>query len=215
MSNQTRQRSGRSDLAALVKVLLLGAALVAAWWLAFSSPALHTEPSSDDEHAEPVAQATGAAPTQPLPKAAESAQPQPKAAASVQPSAAQAPQPPAAAPDPAPGQAAAVPMRQGPVEELSQRFASESRGSTSEQDDARVRAAFGDPSIPSSMLQHVECRRSVCRVQLRWSAEHDASYVMGLTAAVGTFSAPVGIEGAGEPDAQGMRSLVVYFGVTH
>jgi hypothetical protein len=106
---------------------------------------------------------------------------------------------------------AAVPQRQGPVEELSQRFASESRGDSSEREDARVKAAFVDPQIPSSLLENVECRRSVCRLQLRWSPQHDPGYVLGLTRAVGSFSAPLGIEEPGPADANGLRPLVVFF----
>jgi hypothetical protein len=96
---------------------------------------------------------------------------------------------------------------------LAKRFAGESRGADSDKEDARVRAAFSDPAIPAGMLHSVECRRSACRVELRWSAEHDAAYVLGLTRAVGSFSVPVGIEGAGAPDREGARPLVLYFGL--
>jgi hypothetical protein len=113
----------------------------------------------------------------------------------------------AAAPD---QPSALAPKTQGPVAELSQRFAGESRGPDSEQDEARIRAAFVDPTIPPTLLRSVECRRSVCRTELRWSEEHRAGYVLGLTRAVGDFAVPVGIEGAGPIDTDGLRPVVVY-----
>lgn len=122
---------------------------------------------------------------------------------------------PGEATTPAKAATAVVPTRQGPVDELAKRFAGESRGDSSTEQDARVRAAFVDPAIPPEMLHSVECRRSVCRAELRWTAQHDVGYVLGLTRAVGSLSAPLGIEAPGAPDDSGARPLVVYFGLTH
>jgi hypothetical protein len=199
----------QANVSLLWKLTLGAAVLLAIWWLAVSSP---TPPSEVPESAAaaadvpvaPAARAEAAAQTTPAPPAVDPAR--------------EPTQPPSAAPAAAPAQPSAapsapVPQKQGPVEELSRRFAGESRGSSSEQDEGRVRAAFTHPEIPASVLRRVECRRSVCRADLRWSADHDAAYVLGLTHAVGTFSAPVGFEAAGDADADGHRPLVVYFGL--
>lgn len=192
----------------LAKLALLGAALLAIWWLAVSSP----ESPSD---AEDFAAAGSAAPVQ-----AARAEPPAAATEAAEPAAEAKPEPPSAANTPAPDRAkpvvnALLPQRQGPVDELSKTFASESRGEGSAPEEARVKEAFVDPQIAKALLHSAECRRSVCRLELRWSAERDPGYVLGLTKAVGSFSAPLGVEEPGPADAQGQRPLVVYFGLTH
>jgi hypothetical protein len=107
----------------------------------------------------------------------------------------------------------APPQSQGPFAELQQRFASESRGPSSPDAEAHIRAAFTDPAIATQTLHNVECKHSVCRAELRWSHEHNAGYVLGLTRAVGKFVVPVGIESAGPPEADGYRRVVVYIGL--
>jgi hypothetical protein len=188
-----------------VKMALLALALIAVWWMAMSPSAAPYEPAAESGSDAPPAEYTVRPPE---------AQPAPPVTAQIeQPAPVQEPSAPSAAPEPAPEPAPSVnvPMRQGPVPELSLRFAAESRGASSEQDEARVRSAFDDPAIPAALLDSVECRRGVCRTVLRWSPERDAAYVLGLTKAVGSFSAPLAIEGAGAPDADGVSPVVVYF----
>jgi hypothetical protein len=218
-SSTPRSRlAGASTLSGLLKLALFAVALFAIWWLAMSSPEqpLEAADGAAGEHAEPTpapAPPAAAAPSQPklVPAYAPPAAEQP-AAPAAPPPAAEPTAAPAAPAAPAPPEVP-VPQRQGPVEELTQRFAGESRGPSSEQDEARVRTAFNDPAVPTTTLHRVECRRTVCRAELRWSPQQDAPYVLGLTKAVGSFSAPLGIEGAGPPDADGQRPLVVYFGL--
>jgi hypothetical protein len=195
----------------LAKLALLGAALLAIWWLAVSSP---ESPSDDEEFA--AAESGAAAPVQ---AAAEPTPAEPPAAATEGAEPGHVPPPPTAASTPAPDRAkpvvnALLPQRQGPVAELSKTFASESRGEGSAPEEARVKEAFVDPQIAKALLHSAECRRSVCRLELRWSPERDPGYVLGLTKAVGNFSAPLGVEEPGPADAQGQRPLVVYFGLS-
>lgn len=194
-----------------VKVGALLLALIAVWWLAMSPLPAPREPAA--------VSGSGALPIRAVaPVAGQAA----VVAHAEQPPAAPAEQPSAPAQEaPTPTQALSnmkphetPPMRQGPVEELAKRFAGESRGETSDADDKRIREAFTDPTIPPELLHGAECRRSVCRVELRWSPQTDVAYVLGLTRAVGSFSAALGIEGAGEPDSSGVRPLIVYFSLT-
>ena len=194
----------------LAKLAALGAALLAIWWLAMSAP---EDPSEVEDFA---AAGAPASPTREEPAEAPRDEP-PKAEKAAQPS---EPVAPAAAPaDPAapdrakPTVIAVLPQRQGPVDELSNTFASESRGEGSAPEEARVKEAFVDPQIAKALLHSVECRRSVCRLELRWSPERDPGYVLGLTKAVGNFSSPLGVDEPGPADAQGQRPLVVYFGL--
>jgi hypothetical protein len=198
----------------LAKLAALGAVLLAIWWLAVSSP---EDPTEAEDFA---AAGAPAAPSAPEPAQAPAAHTQPPKAEEAagppgEPAAAD-PAAPAPTPDRAkPTVNAVLPQRQGPVDELSNTFASESRGEGSAPEEARVKEAFVDPQIPKALLHSVECRRSVCRLELRWSPERDPGYVLGLTKAVGSFSSPLGVEDPGPADAQGQRPLTVYFGLSH
>lgn len=208
------RRSGESSVPLLAKLAALGAALLAIWWLAVSSP----ETPSEAEDFAAAGSTSAAPPTAPAPSAAalpeqHSAEgPAEPASEPAAPAATDTPTP--TAPDrPKPTVGAVLPQRQGPVDELSKTFASESRGEGSAPEEARVKEAFVDSQIAKALLHSVECRRSVCRVELRWSPERDPGYVLGLTKAVGSFSAPLGVEDPGPADAQGQRPLIVYFGL--
>jgi len=196
----------------LAKLAAIGAALLAIWWLAVSSPEAPVE-GEDFAAAGAPASPSSPEPTQAVPSQLPT-QDRP-AEPPAQPAAADPVAAPAAPDRPKPAINAVLPQRQGPVDELSKTFASESRGEGSAPDEARVKEAFVDPQIAKALLHSVECRRSVCRLELRWSPERDPGYVLGLTKAVGSFSAPLGVEEPGPADAQGQRPLVVYFGLAH
>jgi hypothetical protein len=194
-----------------VKIGLLALALIAVWWLAMSPVPPPQEPAAvSGRGAMPIRAVAPVAGQAAIAHAEPAEEPSPAATAQA-PSAATQDAPSARDDRGTSTPHATAPMRQGPVEELAKRFAGESRGATSDADDKRVREAFTDPTIPPALLHSAECRRSVCRVELRWSTQTDVGYVLGLTRAVGSFSAALGIEGAGEPDAEGVRPLVVYF----
>lgn len=213
---QRSSRSGESSIPLLAKIAALGAALLALWWLAVSAPEAPPQELEDFAAAGAVA-----APNLPEPVHQEQTPPTPEppvqeegaepSTAPAEPATAQAP-----APDrPQPNLNAVLPQRQGPVDELSKTFASESRGEGSAPEEARIKEAFVDPQISKALLHSVECRRTVCRLELRWSPERDPGYVLGLTKAVGSFSAPLAIEEPGPADPQGQRPLTIYFGLNH
>ncbi len=106
------------------------------------------------------------------------------------------------------------PRPQGPVKELARRFAGESRGPSAAADEARLRAPFARvPTIPPALVPSFECRRSVCRAELRWEVHLGASYTAALMRALGKPAAPFAIEEAGEPGADGYRPVTVYIGL--
>lgn len=199
-----------------VKVALLGLVLIAVWWLAISPVPERHDAADDAAVSGRVAMPVRAVAPLAGKAAAAPAEPPEPTANTMNTAKEEAPEAPNApsAPEPEPAVQANLPTRQGPLEELVERFASESRGPNSDADDLRVRNAFTDPEIPATLLQSAECRRTVCRVTLRWTPETDAAYVLGLTRAVGTFSAAVAIEGAGQPESDGTRPLVVLFSLT-
>lgn len=204
------KRAGESTVPLLAKLAALAAVLLAIWWLAVSTP---EDPSEAEEFA--AAGAPSAAPEPVQTQAARVEPPDPKEPAEPPSAPAVADAPLPAQDRPKPAINAVLPQRQGPVDELSKTFASESRGEGSAPEEARVKEAFVDPQISKALLHSVECRRSVCRLELRWSPERDPGYVLGLTKAIGSFSAPLGVEAPGPADEQGQRPLTVYFGLSH
>jgi len=176
----------------------LSLAVLLFWWLAISSPTSSPDVAASAGSSAPAPNEPSVAPALVAPRTAE--KPKSIDEPTVQRTAAEP-------------SSAKAPQRQGPVAELSQRFSSESRALSSAEDEAQVRAAYVDPAIPPMLLRSVECRRSVCRAELRWSAEHEAGYVLGLTRAVGKYVVPVGIESAGPAEADGHRPVVVYIGL--
>jgi type IV secretory pathway VirB10-like protein len=183
---------------------LLAVAVVALWWMATSRP---QDVDVRDTEFQPV-------PASPAPPAADKSLPEApvpsKPAAAPAPPAKQAPE--SEQPEPV---GSNLPQQQGPVDELARRFAGESRGHDSQHAEANARKAFTDPTIPPDMLRTIECRRSVCRAELRWSEQSNNGYVLGLTRAVGSYSAALGIAQPGEPEADGRRSVVTYWSLAH
>jgi len=192
-------------------ISLLGIALGGAWWMALATIEPERSPNARDERAndaesdlapaQPAIAELGRAPSVAAATAPDAGRPEP---------AAPAPSSPGLGPERG---SSNFPQRQGPVTELSQRFAGESRADKSHAIEASVRSAFSDPIIPSDMLRAIECRRSVCRAQLHWSEQSNTGYVLGLTQAVGSYSAAVGIEAPGAADADGRYPLVVYWSI--
>jgi len=182
------------------------AIVIGLWWVAIVE-----RPAPSGAVREPaLASSGGAAAPVASPAALEApranvvAQGPPPGAAEARP--ADAPREPAAAPT-------LAPPRQGPVEELSQRFETEPRASSAGEIERHVEAAFRDPTIPTNTLKSVVCRQTVCRLEVRWTEQSYAAYVLGLTRAVATFSDALAIE-PGEPEPNGARLLKVYWGRT-
>ena len=208
-----RDNSGRPGASWPVKLIVLGLAMFVLWWQAMTSPtgeAESTLAASHDASSRPIQLAAAHTPVDPsdaharetapaTEKTAVSPPPRPDVMAAVQPA--------IPAPDPR------APRRQGPIAELSQRFASQSRGPHSDEDEARVRAVFAEPDVPSTLFEQVECRQNVCRLAMRWHPDRHSAYVLALTRAVGELAVPVGIEGAGLIEADGLYPLVTYFGL--
>jgi hypothetical protein len=64
--------------------------------------------------------------------------------------------------------------------------------------------------IPRALVPSFECRRSVCRTELRWTPEYGRAYTAALIRAVSKDALPLGIEDAGPRDAEGLHPVVVY-----
>lgn len=213
-SSTQRDQPRRTRVSTGLKVAGLVVAIAVFWWLATSTPAASPRLAESDSsssaaarHAAPTRGSSGRTRLSTLGTVAEHSEPDPVRTSDEAPSFgldhhhSQAP-------------SHVYPREQGPVTELAQRFASESRGPNSEANELRVRAPFAAvPTIPPALVPSFECRRSVCRTELRWSFDLGASYTAALMRAVGKPAAPYGVEEAGEPDADGFRPVVLYIGL--
>jgi hypothetical protein len=196
-------------------VLVLGAVLLVAaglWWAAASSgdpSGGAPEPvTSETAPAAPAAQPSATA--EPAPPSKASPSPQPPPTAAPVPTSEPA-QPPAAEPAPA-VEPVPPPAAQGPVDKLKERFASEPRDSGANAVESRIQAAFRDPAIPAGVLGSVLCHKTVCKLEIRWTEDHNTPYMLGLSHLLPDMATDLAISPAGSRDPAGVIPLEVYWG---
>jgi hypothetical protein len=73
-----------------------------------------------------------------------------------------------------------------------------------------VQTAFRDPAVPPGLLAGVLCRKSVCKIEVRWREEHNTAYMLALTSLLNDFS-PETAFAPGPPDARGVTPIDVYW----
>jgi hypothetical protein len=190
----------------VVAVLLVLVAI--AWWLALDRPSPPPVTSSAD-------------PDPPIAARPAQAQARPALATTVQqPPTARAPsanadivQPVPAAPaqDLQQEQAATAiaPDTRGFVDALQDVFDGEPRDSAACDGERWIRGVFRDAGSPSGLLRFVLCRQTVCRVELRWTAEDDAPFRRALDE-LGAVNGKYVATRAQEPDASGAVLVSAY-----
>jgi hypothetical protein len=147
---------------AVLLALLVGFALLS-WWLALDTPDTPEDPLATPER--PPAPPSAAVPSAPI------AELQPRAPAP-------APAAPAA-PDPPPAAAARIPIApdtRGFIDALQTRFEADPRDSAAGETEIAIRKLYRAPNMPDGLLRTVLCRKSVCKLDLHWSVEHDEAY---------------------------------------
>lgn len=98
-------------------------------------------------------------------------EPQPEAPAPAEPQ-------PSAAPPPSP-ELFSEPL--GPVADYKQRYADEPRDSAASEAESVIRAAFKPSDTRETLLRHVLCRETVCRLELGVSQAELGAYVAAMT----------------------------------
>jgi hypothetical protein len=149
-------------------------------------------------------------------------EPEPPAAAAppaaADPSAKPAPRAPSE-PEPAPAANLPPPEKTGPVDELKARFANESRDPRASDLEKSIEAAFKNDDVPAALLGSIECRRSVCKVETRWSADRAIGFMSAFTRLLmlppgsttpQVFDTNLAVSPEGAPDANGVRTVDVY-----
>src|SRR5262245_55410969 len=171
------------------RLVLVFLVLVAvAWWLAFARPRVAQAPRAPA----PVA----------APEPAPEAEPPPPPPPSPVDAAVAAPAPPQEI-QPDPALRARAPDTRGFTDALEQTFASDAADPSASSAEAALRRLLWNDGLGSSALRSLECRKTVCKLALRWTLADDAAYrrfVERLQADNAKFLATR----AQEPDAQGV-----------
>ncbi|HTU62250.1 MAG TPA: hypothetical protein VMF89_27515, partial [Polyangiales bacterium] len=110
------------------------------------------------------------------------------------------------------------PVRTGPVEALEAAFASEPRDSNATEPESLIQTAFRRPEVPNGLLKSVLCRRSVCKVETRWTPAGAAGFMGALMNLVASpdgtpsrkFDHEIAISPAAKPDTNGELAIDVY-----
>jgi hypothetical protein len=194
-------------------VLTLGAFLLvvaALWWAAATG--------GDSNRVPATLEMPPAAPAAPIPETSAPTPSEASRPAGTPPPTAAAPpptpQPAARARAPAEGPANATvrpPERQGPVDRLKEQFEKEPRDSAAHAIESRIQEAFRDPAIPPSVLSSVLCRKTVCRVQVRWTEEHATAFLLAVTKLMPDLSTDLAFA-PGPRDSAGAIPIEVYWG---
>jgi hypothetical protein len=103
-----------------------------------------------------------------------------------------------------------VQSQEGPAKELREKFESESRDTTASETERQLKEAFEGAQGETDLFKTVECRRTVCRVQLRWSSLRVAPYLAAIKRAQPLFQPPMAASATAPEDSDGIQPLDVY-----
>ena len=145
----------RAKLTAIAAAITAIAALC--WWLAFAG--------GTPAPAEPVEPAIEPAAT-----------PEPVPAPAPQPPAQEPPADEAPAPATAPAPTFVLPDTRGFTAALEERFATDARDPDANAAATALRERIGAKDLPPGLLRTIECRRTTCKLELRWTLANDAAY---------------------------------------
>jgi len=199
-------------------VLGLVGALSIAWltW-AWSPGELAQAPSASDAE-EDVRPAAPAPPVLPAPAPAPVAKPNPPAPAAPLPAAAEEPlAQPERIPTPHPMSLDQTkpPESSGPLAELKARYASESRGADSSATEAKLRQLISDArNVPSELVQGISCRRSVCKLELQWTARRRIGFAVVLGSFKEMYNQRVAVEAPSGRAEDGTYLTMLYLQLT-
>ena len=79
-------------------------------------------------------------------------------------------------------------------------FESEPRDATAPEFESKIRALYAEEPDAAGVLRDVSCTQSVCKIDVRWSAQLNRGYNAALLKVIGALSKEVALEPAGPPD---------------
>lgn len=205
-------------------VLGLVAAVCSVWLTWAWSPAL-------ENAAAPRADDAGEA----APEATRNTVLQPQPAPVVKPSLAPLPPPTAPAPAQAPAEADPAlqqperiptphlmsldqtkpPEPSGPLAELKNQYASESRSAASSINEAKLRKLVTEArNVPSELVQGISCRRTICKIETHWIARRRIGFAVVLESFKQLYNQRVAVEPAQERSPDGTYVATLYLQIT-
>jgi hypothetical protein len=100
----------------------------------------------------------------------------------------------------------------GPVAEYRALYESESRDYAAGQVESVIRNAFTDPDKASDLIKSISCRETICKLEMRWSADRLRPYIAGIQRAEQSvrFKTPFALSPVSPPDGKGVRLVEVY-----
>ncbi len=102
------------------------------------------------------------------------------------------------------------PAPQGPIEVLRRVYQQESRDATSRSIELLIRKQLGPEFFPSDLIEDVDCRKSVCKIDVLWHNEQPM-VLAGVAMRVGPLlSGHIGFDPAPEPDRDGYFVVEMY-----
>lgn len=99
---------------------------------------------------------------------------------------------------------------QGPVDEYKKQYDSEPRDSTAHDYEKKIAASFLPGDGAPDMYKSVMCRKTTCKIELRWKPDRLGAYVAGLTRASVYFSDQVAVAAAPPAPDDRERLIDVY-----
>ncbi len=101
---------------------------------------------------------------------------------------------------------------QGPVAEYRAQFERDTRGSDAAPLENRVREAFQASKEAPDLVKSVLCKKTVCKIEMRWSNERMRPYIAGLTRVWygEKFARTPALSPVGEKGKDGLQIVEVY-----
>jgi hypothetical protein len=102
------------------------------------------------------------------------------------------------------------PPAHGPLRAYRVQYGDESPGAGSRQLEAGVRALFDDKDVPSELLDAVQCRRTICKLNVLWTPVYVKSYLVLLQRLRRDYDPELAAEPAANRGADGARAIELY-----
>ena len=103
------------------------------------------------------------------------------------------------------------PRLAGPTAVLKSAFDNEPRDALwADGAEARIAGIFDDDEMPEGFFEEAACRKAVCRVSVKWSAEQSEAYLSVHETIREQFGTEIGVEPDGVPDDDGFQKINLY-----
>jgi hypothetical protein len=100
----------------------------------------------------------------------------------------------------------------GPVAEYRALYESEPRDYAAGQVESVLRDSFAKSDTAGDLIKSISCRETICRVEMRWTADRLRPYIAGIQRAEQSvrFKLPFALSPVSPPDGKGIRLVEVY-----